>query len=405
MAENRKLKVFLCHSKDDKLRVREIYDRLIADGFDAWLDEEKLLPGQEWELEIQKAVRESDVAVVCLSNNSITKAGYIQKEIRFALDVADEQPEGGVYLIPAKLEDCKVPSRLSKWQWVNLFDNQGYKKLKVSLDTRAQKLGIAATFYNSFELSHLPFEASQMVRIPAGEFLMGSTQEQIAKAIKDGADEKWVRAEQPQHEVKLPEYFIGKYPVTNIQYQTFVQDAKNQPPRGWDGESYPPGKSDHPVVNVSWAHAQAYCQWLGQKTGKPYRLPMEAEWEYAARGPYGRTYPWGEGIDKTRTNYNSSDTSPVGSYENGKSSFGVYDMAGNIWEWVADWYDVYPGGDPNVSDNFGKKYRVLRGGAWNYYDVSLRSAFRYWFAPDFRFDFLIGFRVCFAPTLTFESKG
>ena len=81
MTENRKLKVFLCHSKDDKIKVRRLFHRLIADGFDAWLDEEKLLPGQDWDLEIRKAVRESDVVVVCLSNSSITKAGYVQKEI------------------------------------------------------------------------------------------------------------------------------------------------------------------------------------------------------------------------------------------------------------------------------------------------------------------------------------
>lgn len=95
MNENRKLKVFLCHSKDDKPKVRELYHRLVADGFDPWFDEEKLMPGQEWDLEIRKAVRESDVVIVCLSKSSTTKAGYVQKEIRFALDVADEQLEGG----------------------------------------------------------------------------------------------------------------------------------------------------------------------------------------------------------------------------------------------------------------------------------------------------------------------
>ena len=125
MPENRKLKVFLCHSKDDKTKVRELYRRLVADGFDAWLDEEKLIPGQEWDLEIRKAVRDSDVVVVCLSNSSVTKAGYVQKEIRFALDVADEQPEGAIFIVPARLESCQVPNRLGKWQWVNLFESTG----------------------------------------------------------------------------------------------------------------------------------------------------------------------------------------------------------------------------------------------------------------------------------------
>ena len=122
MTKVRKLKVFLCHSRDDKPKVRELYRRLVDDGFDAWLDEEKLMPGQDWDLEIRKAVRNADVVLVCLSNGSTTKAGYVQKEIRFALDIADEQPEGAIYLIPTRLEDCSVPSRLSRWQWVDLFN-------------------------------------------------------------------------------------------------------------------------------------------------------------------------------------------------------------------------------------------------------------------------------------------
>lgn len=144
MTEIRKLKVFICHSKDDKPKVRELYRRLVDDVVDVWLDEEKLMPGQDWDLVIRKAVRESDVVVICLSNDSITKAGYVQKEIRFALDVADEQPEGAIFLIPAKLEECQVPSRLSKLQWVNLFDNYGYKRLKSALSKQASILGISS---------------------------------------------------------------------------------------------------------------------------------------------------------------------------------------------------------------------------------------------------------------------
>src|SRR5574341_2652306 len=218
MLENRKLKVFLCHSKGDMPKVRELYRRLVAESFDAWLDEEKLMPGQDWDLEIRKAVREADVVVVCLSNGSVTKAGYVQKEIRFALDVADEQPEGAIYLIPARLEDCQVPSRLDKWQWVNLFEEKGYKKLTTSLELRAKRLGVVI---------NRPFYLEpQLIRIPAGKFLMGSTKEQAAQAMKDGAHKKWVEWEQPQHTVELSDYSIGKYPITNREYQAFVRDAK-----------------------------------------------------------------------------------------------------------------------------------------------------------------------------------
>jgi hypothetical protein len=142
MADKRKLKVFLCHSSGDKPKVHELYKHMVTEGFDVWLDEERLLPGQDWDLEIRKAVRESDVVVVCLSDSSATKAGYVQKEIRFALDVADEQPEGAIYLIPARLEDCQVPNRLTKWHWVNLFETNGLHKLELSLKARANELGM-----------------------------------------------------------------------------------------------------------------------------------------------------------------------------------------------------------------------------------------------------------------------
>src|SRR6185369_4909466 len=138
---NRQLKVFLCHASGDKPPVRELYKRLLAEGVDAWLDQEKLLPGQDWGVEIPRAVRDSDVVVICLSNSSITKEGYVQKEIRTALDAADEKPEGTIFLIPARLEDCTVPERLDRWQWVDLFEENGFMRLLRSLKLRADKVG------------------------------------------------------------------------------------------------------------------------------------------------------------------------------------------------------------------------------------------------------------------------
>jgi hypothetical protein len=136
------IKVFLCHSSDDKAKVRQLYHRLRNDGFDAWLDEEKLLPGQEWAQEIPKAVRQSDVVLVCLSQASISKIGYVQKEIRFALDVAEEQPEGFIFIIPVKLEECSIPERLRKWHWVELFNENGYRRLILSLQLRGNSKGV-----------------------------------------------------------------------------------------------------------------------------------------------------------------------------------------------------------------------------------------------------------------------
>lgn len=136
--EKRPLKVFLCHASGDKPVVRDLYKRLTADGVDAWLDQERLLPGQDWRMEIPRAVREADVIVICLSNKSISKEGYVQKEIKFALDIAEEKPDGTIFLIPARLEDCVVPERLNRWQWVDLYENNGFIKLLRSLKLRAE---------------------------------------------------------------------------------------------------------------------------------------------------------------------------------------------------------------------------------------------------------------------------
>lgn len=140
---NRPLRIFLCHSSGDKPSARGLYRRLREDGFAPWLDEEDLLPGMDWQAEIPKAVRNSDVVIVCLSRGSITKAGYVQKEIKFALDVADEQPEGAIFLIPLKLEECDVPERLARWQWVNQLETNGYARLVRSLRYRAESLNLS----------------------------------------------------------------------------------------------------------------------------------------------------------------------------------------------------------------------------------------------------------------------
>lgn len=131
-----RLRVFLCHASEDKQAVRDLYNRLVKAGHDPWFDEEKLLPGQDWELEIREAVRESDVVIVCLSEKAVTKRGFVQSEIKLALDVADEQPEGGIFIIPVKLEECELPQRLRKWHPVASWATDGFHKLEASLELR-----------------------------------------------------------------------------------------------------------------------------------------------------------------------------------------------------------------------------------------------------------------------------
>jgi hypothetical protein len=140
--EARRLRVFLCHSTKDKPAVRDLCSKLRSE-FEPWLDEEALVGGQDWQLEISQAVREADVVLVCLSSESVMTAGFVQKEIKYALDVADEQPEGAIFIIPLRLDQGAVPLRLSRWHWVDYFDSNGHNQLLRALRRRALDLGLS----------------------------------------------------------------------------------------------------------------------------------------------------------------------------------------------------------------------------------------------------------------------
>ncbi|HEV3037832.1 MAG TPA: toll/interleukin-1 receptor domain-containing protein [Candidatus Angelobacter sp.] len=158
--------VFLCHSWDDKAAVRDLCQRLLDDGFHPWLDEREILPGQDWDHETLKALRNSDAVIVCLSRHSVTKPGYAQKEIKRALDLADEQPLGSIFLIPLRLEPCDVPDHLSKWQYVDYFEQAGYEKLKRALEIRhSSKAGANTSFERSSTTAHSPLRTV----IPGGK--------------------------------------------------------------------------------------------------------------------------------------------------------------------------------------------------------------------------------------------
>jgi serine/threonine-protein kinase len=211
-----------------------------------------------------------------------------------------------------------------------------------------------------------------LVYVPAGEFEMGS---------EDG----W-QSEQPVHTVNLDAFWIDQTEVTNHQYQQCVQAGVCEAPGSPDSFTHKGYFTDavfsaHPVVNVSWYDAQAYCEWAGR------RLPTEAEWEKAACGVDGNLYPWGENISCEYANYIDcvGDTAAVRSYPQNASPYGALDLAGNVWEWVADWYYIgyykespldYPMGPESGA------YRVVRGGSWNDYEWYLRATARYSYFPD-----------------------
>ena len=165
MTETRKLRVFLCHSSQDKPIVRELYQQLNAEGWiDPWLDTEKLLPGQDWDIEIEKAVESADAIVVFLSNGSVTNDGYVQKELRKVLDVADEKPEGTIFVIPLRINKVQIPRRLKMWQYVDFFPasqkSSSYIRLIASLKKSAEKL----SFHIDPNL-HIENEISIFIRV------------------------------------------------------------------------------------------------------------------------------------------------------------------------------------------------------------------------------------------------
>jgi hypothetical protein len=170
MTEPRKLCIFLCHSSQDKPIVRELYQRLKAENWiDPWLDEEKLLPGQDWDLEIEKTVETADAVIVCLSNNSVTKEGYVQRELRFVLDIALEKPEGTIFIIPLRLDNCESPRRLRLWQYVDYFPesqkDKAFGRLVESLSLRKQKLESPTIDYKKLYRNELASRRKKAIEI------------------------------------------------------------------------------------------------------------------------------------------------------------------------------------------------------------------------------------------------
>ena len=231
--------------------------------------------------------------------------------------------------------------------------------------------------------------------------------------------------ERPVHRVYVSEFFIGRFPVTNDEYARFVQatghpapivrgyplialggreelSTETAAPYAWENGEPPAGHGSHPVVLVRYDDAVAYCRWMSETLSRTVRLPTEAEWEKAARaGTEGLRYPWGNEIDATRGNFLTDPsarhlrgTRPTGTYE--PNAYGLYDVCGNVWEWVADWYsaDYYGLGD--MRDPRGPQagnLRLVRGGSWVNDDVAmLRCAYRHKVPPD-TYSYSVGFRI------------
>ncbi len=297
-------------------------------------------------------------------------------------------------------------------------------------------------------------EDGGMIVVPAGEFVMGSNKTDTTNSVGEfGNTKPWYLDEHPEHKLKLAAFYIDKFEVTNAEYRDFVAAVNVTPPEHWIKQGFILSmnkaklrKADvdtlrkvavkvfkldmdtrtmtkdqllaaidkHldyqgtlPVTFVSWHDADAYCKWAGK------RLPTEQEWEKAARGSNGNEFPWGNqwraGMGNTGEESWDDGVAPVGSYKTDKSSFGVYDMSGNVSEWVSDWYQAYPGSD-YTSKDFGETFKVVRGPGWGgvgHYALQLfqRGAYRFNLPPQSRFDDL-GFRcaVTHAPPAKIPAR-
>jgi formylglycine-generating enzyme required for sulfatase activity len=302
--------------------------------------------------------------------------------------------------------------------------------------TRAE--GLAALLLAALASLAAAAPDGDMVHIPAGPFIQGSDRMPAPdKTTEYGMHKPFYLDEQPERRVQLEGYFIDRFEVTNQQYRDFVMARNYWVPDTWKNDGYlltpevmrlghpdvetlrrlasetfdvdadtddmdrdallraieerRQGLDRLPIAGVSWQDAASYCEWAGK------RLPTEQEWEKAARGPDGREFPWGEewSIRRVSAGGGRLGPTPVGSFEDGKSFYGAYDMAGNVMEWVADWYQPYPGSHYR-SDDFGEKFKVVRGGGWGglgHYVIShfYRSAYRFYLPPESRYQDL-GFR-------------
>ncbi|HLP58199.1 MAG TPA: SUMF1/EgtB/PvdO family nonheme iron enzyme, partial [Candidatus Deferrimicrobium sp.] len=289
--------VFISYAKENETVADLIYDTLNAGAIPCWVAHRDIAAGQDWLDEISKAISNSRVIIVVLSDFT-EKSRYVKKEVRQAVDE-------NLRIIPFCIEEVSLTTGLklllNDSQWINAYLMHQDKALDRLVEDLRRYLGIEPgktlkkeepDFIGNLKTKGWDVKKNEsdyweayykvyditMIHIPSGKFIMGTD---------DGADN-----EKPPHEVELDGYWIGKYEVTFAQYDRYCRETGKEKPNdeGW-------GRENRPVINVSWDDAVAYCRWLSQKSGLRFQLPTEAQWEKAARGSRGFQYPWGNDFD------------------------------------------------------------------------------------------------------------
>ncbi len=408
------IQIFLAHASEDKPAVLALHERLKQAGYKPWLDKKDLIPGQNWRSVIPKAIADSQLFIACLSQRSIAKQGFVQREFKMALNQYADRPPNSIYLIPLRLDECDIPDlrqeeyglNLRDLHWLDYWEEDGFEQLEraityqFKLEPEEPKQPVIVTpplsVFN-FEIVGVNAKGEQikkeskqsqyfsedlgngitleMVAIPGGTFLMGTEDEEIERLVKKFGWEGF-RWERPQHRVTVSSFYMGRYPITQAQWKAIAATAKID----IDLETNPSHfKGDElPVETVNGYQATEFCKRLSRETKQEYRLPSEAEWEYACRAGTTTPFYFGETITGELANYNAGSTyaeeakgeyrqqtTPVGQFP--PNAFGLYDMHGNVWEWCEDnWHDNYDGAPTDGSawiENGNDNLSSPRGGS------------------------------------------
>jgi len=402
LIESMKPRVFLCHAHEDQDIVNKYYDLLSHVGFMPWLDKKDLLPGQRWDIEIEKALKTSDFIIIFFSRNSVSKRGYVQKEFKLSLDLLDYLPEDQVAILPVRLEDVEIPYRFAHLQVADVFESNGFEKVVETIRLYYRKKNREqnqAVVSNGFE-QQLPFKQSliegynfnlkykgseqQMLWVPAGEFMMGSPETEEGR-----------NSNERQHKVTLTN---GFWMADTACTQEFYQVVMGENPSEFIG-------AQNPVEQVSWYKAKEFLVKLSFAfSDLVFSLPTEAEWEYACRAgtttmfSFGHhIFPWNVNCDHRINNQRRSReeraTVPVKSLP--PNDWGFYEMHGNVVEWCEDGFADFTGDDlvdPKGLQEAGNK--VYKGGSSHYVPNWCRSAFRHGYGPASKHQDGFGFRFC-----------
>jgi formylglycine-generating enzyme required for sulfatase activity len=436
--ESNQPEVFIAYRSFDRSAAGVLAQRLQEAGIETWLDSINLSPGDSWNVALETALKRCRVCLILIGVHNTSshiiheaynlRADESRDEPRDSFDLAAALPNSGMLqaierrlsqgnfsvipvLLPGTSRDqlTQLPAFMQKLQWIeflhSLDDERAYKRLldailiyttnrlsdKSTIDlTEESAQATASTHIESTSTKGaitikkiICFPDIDWVEIPAGAFVYGEKGE--------------------ERRLDLERFYIGRYPITNVQYQTFIEAGGYQDERWWQDLIKPKPKKpswkqpNRPRETVNWYEAVAFTRWLSAQLGYTITLPTEAQWEKAARGDNGRDYPWGNRFQSGDANAhevpagkkdNLRQTTAVGMYMHRQSSYGVADMAGNVWEWCLNKYHEPAKLEPDDSGDV----RVLRGGSW-YDDPELaRSASRSRNNPDDRY-FNIGFRV------------